>query len=389
MSSLNAASTAATLSGTAAVAPLTGDVVTIGGTASGTFANKNAGTGKAVTVTGNTISGTDAGNYNLLQQTGLTADISKAALTIMATTNTKTYDGTTAAAALPAITSGSIMSGDSITLAESYTDKNAGSSKMLTPTVTISDGNGGNNYSTNFINDITGVINKASLTITADNNSRIYGDANPVLTGSISGFVNGETLATSGVTGGADYTTLASASSNVGTYNINPNAGTLASGNYSIGSLVNGTLTINKAALSIIADDKTKYSGDFNPLLTATYSGFKLGQNESVLDGTLSLTTTSVQSSPVGDYPIIPSGVTSNNYQISFVNGDLKVIPVYIPQQNALYVTVPDFNGTTTTFIVADDGNGGSLGSDTGDNSQSQKDGQDNGIKTQALPYCN
>ena len=79
------AGTVATLTGTAAVTALGTDSVTLGGTASGNFANKTVGTTKAVTVTGNTLSGMDAGNYNLVQQTGLTADISKATLSYAAT----------------------------------------------------------------------------------------------------------------------------------------------------------------------------------------------------------------------------------------------------------------------------------------------------------------
>jgi hypothetical protein len=56
------------------------DVVTLGGNAAGAFGDKNVGTAKPVTVSGNTISGTDAGNYTLLQQTGLSADITPAPL---------------------------------------------------------------------------------------------------------------------------------------------------------------------------------------------------------------------------------------------------------------------------------------------------------------------
>src|SRR5207245_1706690 len=50
-------------------------------------------------------------------------------------------------------------------------------------------------------------VNKALLTVTADNKSREYGDANPVFTASYGGFKNGETLATSGVTGSPSLTT--------------------------------------------------------------------------------------------------------------------------------------------------------------------------------------
>ncbi|MDO8810658.1 MAG: beta-propeller fold lactonase family protein, partial [Gallionella sp.] len=71
--------TAATLTGTAIVAALGGDVVTVGGTGSGTFADKNVGTGKAVTVTGYTLGGTDAGNYTIVQPAGVTANITQLA----------------------------------------------------------------------------------------------------------------------------------------------------------------------------------------------------------------------------------------------------------------------------------------------------------------------
>ena len=48
------------------------------GTGSGLFDTKNVGTGKGVAVTGYALSGTDAGNYNLIQPSGLTANISAA-----------------------------------------------------------------------------------------------------------------------------------------------------------------------------------------------------------------------------------------------------------------------------------------------------------------------
>jgi trimeric autotransporter adhesin len=67
----------ATLTGTAALspAPFLSDVVTLGGTPSASFNNKNAAAGKSVTVIGYSISGTDAGNYLLSQPAGLTGTI--------------------------------------------------------------------------------------------------------------------------------------------------------------------------------------------------------------------------------------------------------------------------------------------------------------------------
>ncbi|PWU13392.1 MAG: hypothetical protein C5B50_19475 [Verrucomicrobia bacterium] len=58
--------------------PFTGDSVSVGGAPAGTFASANVATGIAVTVTGSTLSGAQATDYSVVQQTGLTADITKA-----------------------------------------------------------------------------------------------------------------------------------------------------------------------------------------------------------------------------------------------------------------------------------------------------------------------
>ena len=74
------ATTAATLSGTAGVTALGNDVVTVNGTGSGAFTDKNVGIGKAVTVSGYTLSGGDAANYSVVQPSGVTANITAASL---------------------------------------------------------------------------------------------------------------------------------------------------------------------------------------------------------------------------------------------------------------------------------------------------------------------
>ena len=56
--------------------PLGSDVVTLVTTgATGSFADKNVGTGKAVTASGYAINGTDAENYSLVQPRGLSGTI--------------------------------------------------------------------------------------------------------------------------------------------------------------------------------------------------------------------------------------------------------------------------------------------------------------------------
>ena len=61
----------------------------------GSFDTKDVGTGKTVTVTGLSLSGTDAGKYTLVQPT-TTADITAATVTVTGiTADNKVYDGTT------------------------------------------------------------------------------------------------------------------------------------------------------------------------------------------------------------------------------------------------------------------------------------------------------
>src|SRR5581483_11237962 len=92
------ATTGATLSGTAIVNALGNDVVSVGGTGTAVFGNKNVGTGKAVTVSGYTLTGADASNYTLVEPANLTANITAANLAIGGlTANNKVYDATTGA----------------------------------------------------------------------------------------------------------------------------------------------------------------------------------------------------------------------------------------------------------------------------------------------------
>lgn len=128
----------ATLSGTAGVTALSGDTVILGGTGSGTFADKNVGNGKAVTVTGYTLSGADAGNYTVVQPTGLTANITPASLAVTGVgAADKMYDGTTAAT-LNGTATVTALGGDVVTVggagSGAFANANVGNGKAVTVT---------------------------------------------------------------------------------------------------------------------------------------------------------------------------------------------------------------------------------------------------------------
>ncbi|HEX8187201.1 MAG TPA: MBG domain-containing protein, partial [Pyrinomonadaceae bacterium] len=168
--------------------------------------------------------------------------------------------------------------------------------------------------------DVTLNVVRATLTVRAVDASKVYGQPNPAFAVTYSGFLNGDTTAALG--GALSYTTAATANSNTGTYAVTP-AG-LTSANYVI-NFVAGNLTIDKAPLTVTADDAVRVLGAANPAFTASYAGFVLGQNPGVLGGALSFGTAANAASPVGNYAVTPSGLTSPNYSITYADGTLSV----------------------------------------------------------------
>ncbi|MDQ0640272.1 gliding motility-associated-like protein [Pedobacter sp. W3I1] len=181
------------------------------------------------------------------------------------------------------------------------------------------------NYSISYIaNNL--VVTRAALNITAANRTKIYGDE-VVFAGNeftSTGLVNGNSV--SSVT--LNSTGVVSTASVTGSpYAIVPSSA-VGSGleNYTI-NYVNGSLTVNRKALLITADNKTRPYGSPNPPLTASYQGLITGENSSVLTTQPTITTFATANSPVGNYPITVSGATSPNYVISYANGILTVTP--------------------------------------------------------------
>src|SRR5262249_17251824 len=120
--------------------------------------------------------------------------------------------------------------------------------------------------------------------------------------------------------------------SNAGSYAVVGSGLTANNGNYTFAQAAGNATAfkITKTSLTITAKDAARAVGAVNPAFSIASSGFVLGQDPSVLGGTLNFMTTTNTSSPAGTYPgaIIPSGLTSSNYNITFVNGTLTILSV-------------------------------------------------------------
>src|SRR5439155_2710980 len=175
---------------------------------------------------------------------------------------------------------------------------------------------GGTNYY-----DATGSVNdsiaKATAVITVTKYNVTYNGLPHTATGTATGFdAGGAALGTSFNLSGTTHTTAdtytGDAWSFSGGTNYNDASGTLDD-------------VIAKALLTIKADDKQIILHAALPTFTVTPTGFVNGETQAVLGGTLTFTPTTTPAN-AGTYDIVPSGLTSNNYTITFQKGALSVM---------------------------------------------------------------
>jgi hypothetical protein len=322
------------------VGVLAGDVVMLDAThAVGTFATKDVGLDKTVTIGGLVLSGADAGNYVVAATT--TADVTAATLTVTGiTAKNKPYDGTTGATLN---TSGAtlvgLISGDAVTLDASaaigtFATKDVGMGQTVTVSGLALAGADAENYLV-ILPTATADITPAVLTVTGitaadkvyDGTTDATLDVNsPTLVGVVSG--EDVTLNSSGVTG-------AFASKDVGTGKpvtvSGLSLGGAAIGNYMLSA---PTLTANITPLAltvtgITANDKVYdgttdasldtggatllgvLSGDTASLVTSGATGAFATKNVGTVK-TVTVNDLALSGGDAGNYVITPPTTTAN-----------------------------------------------------------------------------
>ena len=275
-----------------------------------------------------TPGGLSAANYEITYVSG-PVTINKRTVTLRPVAASKPYDGTVYSSQAPAIISGSMAGGDTITnLAQQYDAAGVGSHPLsISPEFVIQDGNGGHNYQVNVDPaSVTGSITPTPLVIRANNASKPY-DGNPYTGGNgvqYFGFVNGEDASV--LQGTLTYGGSSQGATAIGTgYVIAPSG--LTSTNYAV-QFENGILTIANRALTVRAKDVTRvYDGTaWSGGNGVTYQGFMDGDDENtpgILSGTLAYGGDSQGAVNAGSYAITPSGLSSIKYDITFVPGTL------------------------------------------------------------------
>lgn len=262
------------------------DVVSISSGATGTYDNRNVGTGKTVSTSGVTISALDGTvpvfGYGLASgtATGAVGEINAAALTVSTADVNKAYDATTAAPGAAAIvTAGALVGGDTLSGGSfAFLDPNAGTGKTVTVSgVSISDGNGGLNYILTQAPNTTSSITAANLTLSTSDVVKTY-DGTTSAAGSL--IVTGGSLFGSDSVSGGTFA-FTDKNAGVGNKTVTVGGATVADGNgglnYNVGYANNTTSTINRANIAnvtgIVGVDKV-YDGTTSASLITSATGF-------------------------------------------------------------------------------------------------------------------
>ena len=213
------------------------------------------------------------------------------------------------------------------------------------------------NYSISYVNGAL-TVTPAPLTITAQDVSKVYGQA-PTLSGfDTAGLVNSETVGSVTLASTGQVATADVVGSPYAIVASDATGGSFTPGNYTIG-YVNGALTVTPAPLTITAQDVSKVYGQTPALLGYDTTGLLNG--DTVGSVTLmslgQLATASAFGSP---YVIEASDATAgtftpSNYQMAYVNGELSVTPMAAPVNTPVVDPASVPPAVSAPMIVPDD----------------------------------
>ena len=166
------------------------------------------------------------------------------------------------------------------------------------------------------------------LTVTPTSNQKsTYGSDFSPSGYALSGFVDGDILSTSGISGTATYiiggTKTSSDNYTVGSHDISYSSGILSSLGYSFAdnTTVNNELTITPKGITVSADDLSKVYGQTDVALTYSTTGLETGDT---LAGSLKR----AAGEDAGDYTISEDTALANsNYTVTFTNGKYTITP--------------------------------------------------------------
>lgn len=195
-------------------------------------------------------------------------------------------------------------------------------------------------------------VTKAPLAVSVTSTQKVYGDANPTIALTYSGFKNHDTE--NCISKKPAVKIEADKYSDVGEYAITLSGG--AAQNYEFTAYNPGVLTIVKAPLRVVGENKKRLYFEANPEFTYLCEGLKNNDTKDVLTTKPNFECTAKQTSTAGEYDITLSGAEAKNYELSYQNGKLTVgkrmIDVKVASCTKTYNDEnPDFSASYSGFV--------------------------------------
>ncbi|BAK70209.1 beta strand repeat-containing protein [Aliarcobacter butzleri] len=349
------------------------DDVSLSGTLTTTFTNKNVGNHQ-VNISGVALSGTDANNYNVTAPSSLTANITQKELTVnnssIVGTN-KIYDGTKEAQLITKGTLNGVIGSETLNLnyVASFSDKNAENNKNIDVTYSLADGsNGGLASNYKFVTGQETTTTTANIfkkdvsnvQYTAENKT-YDGNNKAIVKGNSSDFIAGDKI---GFSQSANFDDKnAGFFKNISIENISLSGAD--KDNYNLTNNANQTkiADISKKDLKVIVADESKiYDGTPFEGGKVSYSGFVAGEDESVFtNGSLKFTGKALGATEIGKYNLTAStsDFDAQNYNIIYVDGvlNIKTKPVEKPQNNEIQKVIDNIPNVAKGFSPTINGN--------------------------------
>jgi filamentous hemagglutinin family protein len=289
------------------------------------------------------------GNANYaITYTGANLAVTPRAITVMADAQSRLYGDATALSYT--IGGGGLVNGDGLSGALAT----AATATSGIGTYAITRGTLGN---ANYAIAYTGAnltVSARPITITADNHTRAYGEANPALTFSVggAGLANGDVFSDVLVT-------TATSLSGVGSYAITQ--GAFANANYTITGFSGANLIVTARPVTITAVDVSRSFGQADPALTYLIGGMGLANGDQIMGSLMR-----EAGDAVGSYAILRGSLAlSSNYQLDFIPGRFTISPtqsspaispmsspIAISQLATFYAPPPALSGSGGTAVL-------------------------------------
>jgi hypothetical protein len=347
---------------------------------------------------GTSSNGGLSGNYNALSTTGSSVSVTPAAASVTGTLTNVTYNGSTQTQSVP--TTSGFFGGDVISVSGLASGKNA---STYTSNLSVGGADAGN-YTVSYTNRNL-VVAQAPLTVTATQVTKTYdaglGAAGNATVGVLAGAAAGDAVNNAGAQAFLNKDAGIGKSVRASGVTIKDGSNADMTGNYAISYVDNTTSVINMASLTVTANNDARFVTQSDAALFngVSYSGLVGGETSTVLGGALSIRRDNDGVDVAANtYPgvLVPSGLISSNYNITFANGNYRIVPanqllIKTTNESVVYGVAPTYR-TTAQYVLDDGVNPSSLVtlSRTGSaNNYTFSDGAGGSVSTLLKPYLN